>query len=839
MKSTAKKATGLLTCILAIAWILGALDTRAIRTVVAHEEAPDPPFVATAVQITDDLPCFAVSLDNPYSDLAYNPKVCGGLLSPLIATHTTNVHSGLIWTKGAKAPKLLSWFRHPEFRANDVVDSDILESLISGSGPFPLGLTSPPLNPLTGQNEGALRDPRSNFQAAVRQSYAWGIYGGFNIVGHGRSVARRIHADRGIENVQLWDLSHPLAFANNGKYDVAKLTDADAALNMPAFKDAGFSRGLRYNIYCPGHVTIADGRVVVVGGNDMNSNNGQYKVNIFDPETETWAPRAAPCTRAAWADASLDDPWFDAFFAPRYASFFADPTNPAKRAALYFLNECNPVTGGAKATVTTEMGLPFIRYEGPTATNPQDRSDMRYARWYPTALALPNNTVLAISGVDQNESLGTTQPLETDPATGKPVLNLDPVSGYPISALSDSAFRTSKIFQVVSEVYDPATDRTTAMENARLIMPVYVHAFPVQTGPGNDDWKVAVFPGSLLSSVGGNQKFEGFHGGKTWLFDVQAALRDPSRQVPGENHLTFVDGGADDHASYFGTAELLDLGLNGRLRSHKVAAFGGQRPDPVTGRTVITATVEMIDFADPHPTWRQMQPLYQPARGTKVTPLADGTVIIAGGNASGNPNTTGLEKENSLNFQRFNPEDGTTTKLRVKTTVPRSIHGDIFLLPDATVMLTGDDHTNSVQRGDRVAPFGDADLGVDTAEIYSPPYLFNDDGSLATRPVITKAPDKIRYGRTFEIEVAEGTPIKSVAIVRTGLPTHSQYANIRYIKLAFIPNDPQEGPSGTDRLTVHAPAVPAQAVPGDYMLFVIDENGIPSVAKHVRVPVFE
>ncbi len=99
--------------------------------------------------------------------------------------------------------------------------------------------------------------------------------------------------------------------------------------------------------------------------------------------------------------------------------------------------------------------------------------------------------------------------------------------------------------------------------------------------------------------------------------------------------MTFVDSAADDHASYFGTAELLELGIHGKLLSHKIATFGGQRPDPVNGRTVITATVEMIDFADPHPKWQQMQPLYQPARGTKVTPLADGTVIIAGGECYG------------------------------------------------------------------------------------------------------------------------------------------------------------------------------------------------------------
>jgi hypothetical protein len=52
-------------------------------------------------------------------------------------------------------------------------------------------------------------------------------------------------------------------------------------------------------------------------------------------------------------------------------------------------------------------------------------------------------------------------------------------------------------------------------------------------------------------------------------------------------------------------------------------------------------------------------------------------------------------------------------------------------------------------------------------------------------------------------------------------------ANTRLIKLAFR--------GGRDELQVIAPTLPVQALPGDYMLFVIDDAGVPSVAKRVRV----
>jgi hypothetical protein len=806
----------------------------------AQDVQPNPPFDPTKVTIANEPPFFLndKSILNPYSDPLYNPKTAGGLLSPLIFTHTTAVHGGLVWKKGAQMPKLLLSFRHPEFRANDVIDPDVLDQLINwtatdSTDSLPLGVTAAPkftFNDASGQAVtvfGALNDPRSNFQGAVRQSYAWGIYGGFSIVGHGRSVARRIQYDRGVEDAQLWDLGHPDAFQNSGKYDVARLTDADALLNKDAFKDAGYSKGLRGNLYCYGGTTLADGRLVAAGGNDMNSNNGLYRINIFDPETETWASRPEGCHRAGWNAAPASDPYFKAMFGSLYEAFFNDPTNAAKKDALYFMPGCNPITGGATETVTEEMGFPFKRYVGPTATQPAHRSDMKYARWYPAVLQLPDNTVLVVAGMDKNESVGPHQPV--NPTTGK--LNVDPVSGYSRTIGADrvdAEFSDSLIFQTIPELYNPKTDRTTAMENARLIMPNYPHLFPVQTGPGKHDWKVVMFPGTRLSSVGGDQSFDGPYGGGTWLFDVQAAMADPDRDSPGEEHMTFVDSAKADHQNYGMAAEVLELGMDGKTLSHKVIAFGGK----AALSSDIVDMVEMIDFAKPQPwKWELQSPLYQRASATKVTPLPDGTVLIAGGTASG----AILEQRASLHFQLFNPADGTMKKLAVKTTVPKSSHGNLYLLPDATAMLTGDDHTNSVPVGDRMAPFGDPDLGVDTAQIFKPAYLFNDDGSEADRPVIEDAPEKVHYGDDFNIrvELADGRRIQMVTLYRSGSSTHSNGANMRLIKLAFK-GEERGGGRGHD-LRVIAPRLPVQALPGDYTLFVVDDRGVPSVAKHLRV----
>jgi hypothetical protein len=126
-------------------------------------------------------------------------------------------------------------------------------------------------------------------------------------------------------------------------------------------------------------------------------------------------------------------------------------------------------------------------------------------------------------------------------------------------------------------------------------------------------------------------------------------------------------------------------------------------------------------------------------------------------------------------------------------------------------------------------PRGDPDQGVPVGQVFSPPYLFKQDGSRAARPVIKKAPDKISYRGHFDVEVAgDARDIASVVLLRSDHNTHSLTTGDRYVKLAFREKE-------DDELRVRAPKLPAQAVPGIYMLFVVDRNGVPSLGRRVDI----
>ena len=111
--------------------------------------------------------------------------------------------------------------------------------------------------------------------------------------------------------------------------------------------------------------------------------------------------------------------------------------------------------------------------------------------------------------------------------------------------------------------------------------------------------------------------------------------------------------------------------------------------------------------------------------------------------------------------------------------------------------------------------------------MFSPPYLFNADGTRANRPVIEQSPADITYRGHFDI--GDPDQIASIVMLRSDHNTHSLTTGDRYVKLAFR----QKGAARKGELRVVTPKVPAQAVPGIYMLFVVDRNGVPSVGRKV------
>jgi hypothetical protein len=69
--------------------------------------------------------------------------------------------------------------------------------------------------------------------------------------------------------------------------------------------------------------------------------------------------------------------------------------------------------------------------------------------------------------------------------------------------------------------------------------------------------------------------------------------------------------------------------------------------------------------------------------------------------------------------------------------------------------------------------------------------------------------------------------ISKVTMFRTGSKTHQLHNDNRLVILNFE----QKG----NHVHVDMPYRPAQAIAGDYMLFLVNDAGTPSIGKHVRL----
>ena len=204
-------------------------------------------------------------------------------------------------------------------------------------------------------------------------------------------------------------------------------------------------------------------------------------------------------------------------------------------------------------------------------------------------------------------------------------------------------------------------------------------------------------------------------------------------------------------------------------------------------------------------------------RQLNATVLADGSVLATGGMSSAA--TDGLVDLNHAvtAAERWDPATGRWTVLASAARI-RQYHSTAALLPDGRVMTGG----GGICARCRTVGYLEKNI-----EYYSPPYLFKKDGSgqLAARPVITSAP--AATSARFTVSTPQAASIRKVALVGLGDATHGVDQGQRYVPLTFTA-------AGTD-LTVIGPPSGGAAPPGYYMLFIVDDAGVPSVAKMVQV----
>jgi hypothetical protein len=286
---------------------------------------------------------------------------------------------------------------------------------------------------------------------------------------------------------------------------------------------------------------------------------------------------------------------------------------------------------------------------------------------------------------------------------------------------------------------------------------------------------------------------------------------NPSTQVWTLVAWTIYPGENDPNGERtYGTSVLLPLTPQNNY-SPKVIIMGGDNPATDTTELIdLSPAGAQISAACPTyaPCWVQGPKMAQKRVEMEATILPNGKLLVDGGSAADEDASTA-----SLQAEIYDPATNSFSSAG-SNAFSRLYHNVQLLLPDATVALTG----------------GNPNQGVfeNHIEIYQPAYLFNSDGTAATRPSIAAgAPTAITYAQAFNVPTPDAANIASVVLMKAGSVTHSFDMDQRYVGLSFS--------QGAGGLTVTGPPDSNIAPPGYYMLFLVNKTGTPSVAAWVQV----
>lgn len=340
------------------------------------------------------------------------------------------------------------------------------------------------------------------------------------------------------------------------------------------------------------------------------------------------------------------------------------------------------------------------------------------------------------------------------------------------------------------EVYNEATDSFDTVTTAGP-----THSFP-QTYPS-------------LSLLPGGQIFYIPTGFGNCSRNSVYSLNDPSSTFTfdapqGSTNGTWVDDAGGPTNRTKGMAALI---MQPTYPNVRAIVVGG-------GDSSTKATIRMVNLSGMTPVWDA--PISFPDGreriNVNVVLLPDGTVHISGG----------LNTPPYTNYI-FDPNAAVSpwTEVDVMNS-PRHYHSCTLLLPSGKVMAAGGAASN-----------GCTASVENTIEVFSPPYLFNPDGTPATRPDIIDVngliPSEtvvplIHHGQTFTIETTDASIISRVVLMRPMAVTHNTDTEQRLLQCTFT----QTGPT---TISAEAPdsAHPHSNAPRQYyLLFLLNNDLTPS-----------
>jgi hypothetical protein len=162
--------------------------------------------------------------------------------------------------------------------------------------------------------------------------------------------------------------------------------------------------------------------------------------------------------------------------------------------------------------------------------------------------------------------------------------------------------------------------------------------------------------------------------------------------------------------------------------------------------------------------------------------------------------------------------------------IPRMYHTAAVLLPSGQVLICASNKDS--QRNSGGSRPGHDHHGEDARELrlelYSPPYLFDAAGNPASRIEINPVADAAGYGEPLTVGSPDAGRIHRVTVVRCSSVTHGYSSDQRLVELTITARAAAE-------VTVTTPPRPEIAVPGYYLLFALDADGVPSPGRYLRL----
>jgi hypothetical protein len=229
----------------------------------------------------------------------------------------------------------------------------------------------------------------------------------------------------------------------------------------------------------------------------------------------------------------------------------------------------------------------------------------------------------------------------------------------------------------------------------------------------------------------------------------------------------------------------------------------GSAPPPRAPVAASEFNAYVLDMTQPSPAWTSVGAMAYPRTYHTLTMLPDGKVLATGGSETTDPGSQPVYAAEIWDPQTLN------WSVMSSMQMARTYHETALLLPDGRVLVGGGG--GCCNAPDQM-----------NAEIFSPPYLFK-----GARPTISAAPSTVSYGTQFVVTTPNAASISSAVLIRNGAVTHQMDRSQNYVPLAFS--------VGSGTLNVQMPSNRNLAPPGDYMLFIVNGGGVPSVASMMTI----